>query len=232
VGLAYAQPTGHDIHFFFSRQAPPALGGPDTAPPEYAAQQILNNVLPGETVYLWAHIIDPDPGTWDIWQGINIFVDTGGAGTAYNIVSAFGNRWNTNSDFTWGDNPPPYDIYLVAVTEWGLGNQTEYTFGGMGLVPKYFAGGNTPATLFWAVAPIAFNEAPPYPHPVYLGIDQGGIARRGGVQGGDMVYFGFNDPAIRNDAFGQTSALPDLYLIPEPASLLLLGLAGLALRRR
>ncbi len=55
-------------------------------------------------------------------------------------------------------------------------------------------------------------------------------ARQGGSNT-DNVYFGFGDASTKNKV-GRTSADPDAYITPEPASLALLGLGVLALRRR
>ncbi len=54
-----------------------------------------------------------------------------------------------------------------------------------------------------------------------------GIAEVGGDPS-DLVYFGFGDPPVD----GRRSRDPDATIVPEPASLMLLGLSGLALRRR
>jgi hypothetical protein len=53
------------------------------------------------------------------------------------------------------------------------------------------------------------------------------------VTAGDTVYFGFGDAGTQNKA-GRTSASPDAYVYatPEPATLALIGLGVLALRRR
>ena len=66
---------------------------------------------------------------------------------------------------------------------------------------------------------------------LYFAVGEGGIARQGGSVDEDLIYFGAND-GIRGDAFGGYGEIPMAICTPEPASLLLLGLAGLFLRRR
>ena len=48
------------------------------------------------------------------------------------------------------------------------------------------------------------------------------------------IFFGFGDAPLLDNAVGQISDVPDFICncIPEPASMLLIGLAGLFLRRR
>jgi hypothetical protein len=50
----------------------------------------------------------------------------------------------------------------------------------------------------------------------------------------DEIFYGFGDGPLMNtaDYVCVPSALPDLHVTPEPASLVLLALAGLVLRRR
>lgn len=232
AAVALAQPTGHDIHFYFSLQPPPALGGPNQVPPEYVSG--TNPVMmPGQTAYLWAFIIDPDPasGMWDVWNGMNLMLSRPAVGAAYNpSMGGALTRWESGCDFTWEDDPQN-DILLAAVHTWGLGNEYEFTmFQNAPGLGKYFAGGPTQPTLHWAVAPVIIDEY----SPVYLGIGPGGIARRGGVEYGDRVAVGFT-PEGQPDyvPYGEPwSVYPDLYVIPEPATLLLLALSILPLRRR
>ena len=70
--------------------------------------------------------------------------------------------------------------------------------------------------------------------PVFFASGGGGITKVGGTTR-EHVYFGFGDGWIyNNSAQGVASSLPDLYTecLPEPTSIMLLGLAGFLLRRR
>ncbi|HRS29465.1 MAG TPA: PEP-CTERM sorting domain-containing protein, partial [Phycisphaerae bacterium] len=72
------------------------------------------------------------------------------------------------------------------------------------------------------------------PKNVFFAImDEGGVSRQGGDVEVDRIYFGLDEPiGLRGDDWGSASSLPDFTFAPEPASLILLSLAGLFLRRR
>jgi hypothetical protein len=67
---------------------------------------------------------------------------------------------------------------------------------------------------------------------VWLTVDTLGIAIQGGSPN-DRIYMGFGDnPVPAGGAPGTRTSIADATIVPEPASLMLLGLGALALRRR
>lgn len=67
---------------------------------------------------------------------------------------------------------------------------------------------------------------------VWLTVDALGIAIMGGSPN-DRIYMGFgDDPVPAGGAPGTRTSIADATIVPEPASLMLLGLGALALRRR
>jgi hypothetical protein len=188
----------------------------------------------GEVTYgVWAEIeVDWDAGTWDVWVGIAVdYMTTGGVSIVDSIMNnddhvplCWARRWEYSSDFGGTDG-----FFLVAVTRYGLGGMLPADFGvwpadiysyvpTMGSGPlKYWLGNITLAC-----------DAP---GELYFGVGTEGIARQGGDVDSDLIYFGSAE-GMRGDAFAEFPTVPLLTCIPEPASLLLLALAGLALRRR
>ena len=202
--------SANDIHLYFSYQ-----GDNSAVPAEFTAG--INPGYTGSPVYLWANIT-----TGDIWNGMSL--DLFGTNAVvpsplYNPGTTPNTRWNPGSDLEFGgDN----HAFGVSVTELGLGNSLEPI-----IAPGYNVGTH------WLLGEIVFDAAGG--NGTFLEVGDQGIARSGGGPGLDDVYFGFDlagmpDGPIPNNGFGQISTYPDI--IPEPASLLLIGLAGLALRRR
>ena len=205
--------SANNIHLYFSYQ-----GDNSVVPAEFTGG--ANPVYqPGVPVYLWANL---EAG--DIWNGMSL--DLFGTNAVvpsplYNPGTTPNTRWNPGSDLEFGgDN----HAFGVSVTELGLGNSLE---------PLIAPGYNIDT--HWLLGEVVFDAAGGV--GTFLEIGDQGIARSGGGPGLDDVYFGFTEPApgqpdgpIPNNGFGQISTYPDI--IPEPASLLLIGLAGLALRRR
>jgi len=206
----------HEIEFYFSTQ-----GDVSGIPAEYAAETTLS-VDNSATVYLWARTIWPD-----VWTGVGMQFGSDCAdftvtsGVMYNDTSKGGyQRWENGADLDPTD--PLMKITLVAVTKAGLagfGDPLAVTEG----APDYH--------YHSLVGEIAFSSSE-LNCPVYLEASGAGITVAGGTTQ-ENVFFGFGDAPVVNSAPGGTrSALPDLFIVPEPASFMLLGLASLLLRRR
>jgi hypothetical protein len=190
----------------------------------------------GEVTYgVWAEVgVDWTSGVVDVWNGIAVdYMATGGVTVVDSLMNNDDHnpsplqtayRWEDSSDFGGTDG-----FFLVAVTRFGLG----------GLLPADVGG--TPPDMYAYTPEIGVSGikywlgnitlACDAPGDLYFGVGSGGIARQGGDVDTDLVYFGSAD-GMRGDAFGEFASAPMLTCIPEPASLLLLGLAGLVLRRR
>jgi hypothetical protein len=66
---------------------------------------------------------------------------------------------------------------------------------------------------------------------VWLTVGEQGFAILGGTQD-SPIFFGYGDDSVRAGSFGERTRIADATIVPEPASLMLLGLGALALRRR
>lgn len=178
-----------------------------------------NPSVPGGRLHMWVtgNPGDPDP---NVWNGIafNVVISgpatiTGGGGL--NITSGsptFIRRWETGSDLT----PPTFNF--VAVTRTGAQFPP--------LVDGWDDGVDA---VYMGYLDFAANNGT---SEVKFQVGNSGITRAGGSPTVDDVNFGAGDAALRGNQFGEVSTLADATITPEPTSLLLLGLAGLALRRR
>ncbi|MBL8877932.1 MAG: PEP-CTERM sorting domain-containing protein [Phycisphaerales bacterium] len=181
----------------------------------------------GGRLHLWGtgDLGDPDP---NVWNGIGVRIAiSGGAGvgiTAGGGLNVTGpttaRRWETGSDFNPTGSPARYNF--IAVTRAGL------------QLPALTDGwGNNDNAVYLGYIDLSGNTGATAAE-VRLVVDDAGISRQSGDVTTDRVFFGFGDDGLRGDAFGQSSTVADATVaaVPEPASMLLVGLAALALRRR
>ncbi len=205
--------------------------------------------LPGTyTVGIWAQVALNEAGeALDVWNGIGLkIVGDDGVVISDLLMDNFNHqqglgvqrRWETGSDF--GPNKgQPNDFLLVAVSQgfglggwfprelglpttdwWSYGTETPFNYW-LGNVTFSYDGSDGPKNVFFAI----MGEA--------SGVHEGGVSRQGGDVEVDRIYFGLDEPiGLRGDDWGSASSLPDFTFAPEPASLILLSLAGLFLRRR
>ena len=203
------------LEFYFSRQP----GSVHTEPSEYGDPDLLE-VEMGEIVYLWVHT---PLGATD-WRGIAVDFTPDAICGEMELWADPGNipRWESGSDF----DPTDEDINLLRV--WGpvgigqSGTETDDQFS----APSSQAGWwhYCLGSICW------FNTS-----PKWMSVGSGLIVRDGYVT--SDVYFGFDETGAPEYAgsgvvAGTTSLRPDIWKVPEPASLLPLGMAALLLRRR
>jgi hypothetical protein len=216
VGLLAGVANASDIGIFLGESAVEVSDG---VTPEFTCDDAP------KTLYIWADLVDGDR-----WIGISMNVDFDGAGAVLVETSELYDRyvppatpllpsWNPGSDFSFvGDNYAA----VAAITEQGLGGALD--------VPTIDNGGRG----YYLIGELTIDCLDPFEATdLYLTVGASGIARAGAVPGEDDIYFGFGDDPVASDATGVRTALPEAIIaVPEPASLLLLALVGLALRRR
>lgn len=206
-----------------------SVGARLNVPSEKGAQENpCYELAPGQTsgsarFHLWAKVEPSEDG--NRWNGIalSVLVTNGGVLTEWTGLNVnaptAARRWQTNSDFD-GRNGT---VNFVAVTT--LGAQGPALDDGWDTGPSYDGGNDDTYMGYLEVTGPAGTE-------IFLRVGTAGITREGGSPQVDTVNFGWGDESVRGNQFGVASRLPDACIVPEPASLLLLGLGALALRRR
>lgn len=236
-----ASAAANRIEFYFSKQ-----GTLDQIPAEYSSKEVPS-VNTGETAYLWAYV----QGSTIRWVAVSMLF----SGPAI-IGGSMYEPWTPNPD----DPTIPYwarwnnggDVNPVGDNFVNLVGVPVDPVSGLG---KNFTPGDPPegdyltvgapngpgTTRHFLIGEIQFGSV----GDVYVQVGTGFIIKAGTSNPPtDDIYFGFGAGAtehiVKADGVtlaygsdvGAATATADLFVVPEPASLLLIGLAGFALRRR
>jgi len=240
VASNYAGPTSPDVQ--------PMLGDPALITGHAGAlgYDTLGNPLETTTTApltktypIWAQI-DLD----HVWNGLGFSIHTtgdlfasasmtitpskwivAGATGSFKISGTY-NRWNTGSD-AYGDSTGD-NVGMVAVLEPALGGEGDL---GVGATDAAYMGVwslEQRGTWFKVGEITVVGKV----GKVYLDYRPSNFI--GGMKGDSVIYYGFGAAGIVNlDAnLGADSDVAFVTYVPEPASLILLALAGLAIRRR
>lgn len=232
TAVARAQLAHEDIRLYFSTEGwTDARPHPQPAPAEALAERVP--VTLGSRLYLWAQALNGSSGL--VWNGIGLNLDLDGPAriTARRLLTPqwqnpdgeLVNRWT--SAFLGQPAPPTPEINGMNMTAVGVNG--EYGVRRRprpdGFITDYVDGGHVLLGYF------DFEYDGPEPATAWLEVGNAGIMRR--VQGAQFrVYFGFGDDWIGGNDWGQRTALPDAYIVPEPGTAGMLLLAWLCAARR
>lgn len=233
LGLALAASAASaqvELRVFFSTQG----WTTEQAPPGLALNNTDPTVSSPGRLYLWAQVLNGSAGA--VWNGLGLNIDTDGPAQITGLT-LYTPQWDNAGDLisrwtsAFPGNPAPPTPEINGINMTAIGTLGEY---GVRRAPRPDGFVNSTANggeVLLGYIDVVHTGGPDA-GTVWLEVGQAGISRRGGNVTNDRVYFGFGDDGLLGNAFGSRSANPDARIIPEPASLLLLGLAGLALRRR
>jgi len=238
AGLALVASASADVRFYFTNSATGAgltdsslalknTDGAGTDGTSYALTDTAPSVsnpdvdpAAGEWLYLWV-AFENEPNARKI-QGINLSIDMDGNEVARGIYLGDDTNGDEGGSIRWNLGSRTEDaMVLVAIQEPGVVHRT---------TDRWLYDGGTRSALLGGIQFKGDSE-----YDVRLGLDRQGVSYSG--QASPMVKLGANDEqfdgAVQPEGTPtRWSTDPDAHVVPEPAGLLLLALAGLAIRRR
>lgn len=165
-------------------------------------------------------------------NSIDIDVRAVGAGSIsawniYNTNISIQTRWNGIGNKTGGASVSEItQIAMINVTQFGVQNNATANTQDPHYNRNVEDGGSVRGTTLLGWVDVVGTNV-----ELFIDVGPALIARSGGTPQ-DRVFFGFGDASVQVSPANNTSTAFDAKVTPEPASLALLGLGALALRRR